>query len=211
MNKIAAVVMVAGGALLGGLTSAFILVAIQNQNVQAAPLDRERTEPHTDPPAQEERRRATARPYHATHHQPEDAGDEPDDENEKTRSSEKVVEEISEEEAILQLRERNAERFAAHERDWRDPEWAPAAEESLEQSFATVEGSHEILGIECKTTSCVVEVKWPDDPGASAGYKKLLHQPTEPNCSSSFLLEPSPDGGPSSQRLYLDCVDARAQ
>ena len=109
------------------------------------------------------------------------------------------------------LRNHYEEILRLHRQDWRDLQWAPQVEKALSEQFSTLEGSHSIIGIECKTTSCIVEIEWPTDSEAATGYADFLHKSTEPNCETSFLLEPTSGGAPSRQRLHMNCVDARAE
>lgn len=99
--------------------------------------------------------------------------------------------------------------LAAHSRDWRDAGWASAAEASLSKTYSEIPGSHKVRTVDCRTSSCVVEVEWPSFSEATAGYRSLLAAPTEPNCESKILLRPSGEEGVYSERLVLDCAGAR--
>lgn len=119
-------------------------------------------------------------------------------------------EEQDPEEAAIALEDDFQRDLGTHARDWRDPTWAPSAEASLTKTYSEVPGTHKVRGVDCKTSSCVVDVEWPSLAEARSGYRQLLVAPTEPNCETKILLHPSGEAGEYVEKLVLDCAGARA-
>lgn len=98
--------------------------------------------------------------------------------------------------------------LAAHEREPVDPAWAGAAEASLGRGLEAVAAGAglRVVGVRCKTTTCVGTVEWPTYDAATAAYGTVLHQRYEPNCTRSILLPEPPDpGAPYRAELTVDC------
>jgi hypothetical protein len=105
-----------------------------------------------------------------------------------------------------------AEDRLRHDRDGRDPAWATRAETSLQHSITSIAGEQRVIGVECKTTSCIAHLEWDSRELASKGYGKLLVGSFEPNCAAKILLhEQDSPGKPYQEDLILDCTNSRAE
>lgn len=104
-----------------------------------------------------------------------------------------------------------ADDLSNHEKDGRDPAWAPRAESTLARSIQDTLGDERIVRVDCKTTSCVAHIQWPTREAAAKEYQKLLITSFEPNCAVKILLHEQEPGGPYRERMILDCTDSRAE
>lgn len=97
-----------------------------------------------------------------------------------------------------------------HESDARDPDWATDAEGKIHASMDTTDGGHEVLKVDCRMTSCIVDLQWPSRADALQGFGSVLAAHIEPNCATKILLhEDGPGEGPFQEKLILDCTESR--
>lgn len=113
--------------------------------------------------------------------------------------------------ATRQLEQEFRNDLKRHASDARDSTWAPKAEQSLRNSFASAKGSFKLGSVECKMTSCVASVTWPNREAATKEYQSLLQTHFEPNCASKILIHPGDGADAFEEKLVLDCTNTRGQ
>jgi hypothetical protein len=192
-----------------GVASAVCLIALWGSNDVAPPEKSDRLEPNVMPSDRSERG-VLLPSIPVSVRSPRDEGEmaavnETDQKPVNSDPPDPIVE-------LARLEEDLSADLRAHARDWKDPTWAPSAESSLINAYTSVQGSHKVKGVDCRTTSCVIDLEWPSLSDAAGGYQRLLAEPTEPNCETKILLHPSNGaaGEPYSEKLVLNCVGARA-
>jgi hypothetical protein len=70
-----------------------------------------------------------------------------------------------------------------------NPVWASRAQESVRSALTDFGRSHDakVLGVDCRSRSCVADLEWRTEAGARAGYRDLLHGRYEGlNCDSEI-------------------------
>jgi hypothetical protein len=108
----------------------------------------------------------------------------------------------------------HADAIELHRGDARDPEWAHATERTLGGDLNKVGaqpvGTFELMSIDCKTTSCLANLRWRSYGEAVNGFAGALHFNYSLPCGTRILL-PEPVNPEQSYEatLIFDCEDAR--
>lgn len=120
--------------------------------------------------------------------------------------------ELSLEEQGAEHVERHEAALAEHDGEPRDPSWAPAVEASLLVDLNAVPNlGGRATRVDCRMTSCVAEIRWPDYATALASYANVLHAELRANCSRATVLpEPSQRDQAYQATFVLDCESHRA-
>jgi hypothetical protein len=95
-----------------------------------------------------------------------------------------------------------------HQQEPIDVRWSTSAVKSLEKNLTQMKGraSFELVSVSCRTSSCLVSVRWKDYATAKRDYTALLHEPYEVNCARKIILpEPPREDSPYSATLIMQC------
>jgi hypothetical protein len=100
--------------------------------------------------------------------------------------------------------------LAGHRLEPRDAGWAAERERTLTEQVAGV--AHkidvELLGIECRTRSCVAQLRWADRDAARAHLFPLLDETALLGCARRIHF-PQTGAVPYEAELYLECPRAQ--
>jgi hypothetical protein len=97
-----------------------------------------------------------------------------------------------------------------------DRNWAQGTEQLLRGDLevvarASADRHMSLVGVECKTTSCLATFEWPSFDEAKSGWRGILHSRLSANCAREILL---PDAADPSARYQatavFDCTASRA-
>ena len=104
--------------------------------------------------------------------------------------------------------QRRDEQLVAFEREAVDPVWAPAMSAEIDEalsSLAKSEGVHFRSSVECRNSTCVARLSWPDFKTARAEY--MLADTPSMKCARSLLLdEPTDAEAPFEAKLIYTCM-----
>ena len=103
-------------------------------------------------------------------------------------------------------------RLTAHREEARDPEWSRAATPRLTEDLVTIaaQGQFRLIGTDCKTTTCSVELEWSTYADAAKTYESLLVGAYRMACTTAILLpRPQDESAPYRGTLLLDCEQAQ--
>lgn len=81
----------------------------------------------------------------------------------------------------------------SHLQDGHDPRWSRDANAKIEATLQKVnsEGAHvSVEDVDCRMTSCLAKLTWPDYKTAVQEYFAVLHNPVGMNCSIEMSLPP---------------------
>jgi hypothetical protein len=123
--------------------------------------------------------------------------------------------------AMMALPEKEArkvqiERFAAalraHAEQPRDPRWARRATSALSSELAEADAAAGYRVVDCRTSSCVATLEYPDFDTARDSYANALHRKYEVNCTRTVVLgEPQSAGAPFRVDVLFDCGNERPE
>ncbi|MFY0571310.1 hypothetical protein ACN28E_46805 [Archangium lansingense] len=118
----------------------------------------------------------------------------------------------SPEEAKQRILQRQRAQLEAHQREPLDFVWAKEAHSSFAADLSSLsrEAAFRVRNIDCRTTTCVVNLEWASYEEASASYPRLLQHAYGLDCTRSIVL-PEPEGPNVSYQanLLLDCENLR--
>ncbi len=79
-----------------------------------------------------------------------------------------------------------------HEREPLDRGWAQTTGQSLSQDVQGLaqQGNFQVLGTDCRTTTCTAKVHWSSYSEATKNYEVLLHADYQANCARGIVLPP---------------------
>jgi hypothetical protein len=84
--------------------------------------------------------------------------------------------------------------LAAHEAEPRDPAWAGEAEatitSSLDSLLSTSNRTWKVDSVDCRTSTCRIDVAWPNYSSASSDFGELLSATYGLPCASEVTLPP---------------------
>lgn len=93
-----------------------------------------------------------------------------------------------------------------------DPKWAPNTAKAFEDDvLALAQDQHfQLVGTQCKSTTCSVTVQWNDYGNALTHYTSLLHHKYQTGCMREILLpEPENRERPYQATVLYNCAEAR--
>ncbi|HJL19404.1 MAG TPA: hypothetical protein RMH99_27305 [Sandaracinaceae bacterium LLY-WYZ-13_1] len=112
-------------------------------------------------------------------------------------------------EAVREVRASVARRMEDFRSESIDPEWARESTTRLRGDLReAVRGTEgELVGLECRTSTCVATVSWPTYGLAFRSYRHLLIQPYRVSCRRSMSVPPPEEerGGAYEAHMFLDC------
>jgi len=109
------------------------------------------------------------------------------------------------------VRHQNA--IAAHRQQGRDSRWARASEASLRGDLETLSAAarFEIEEVDCRSTSCISTVRWPNHSAALALWPELLHANYHLGCAREITLpEPADVSQPYHATMVFNCESPRS-
>jgi hypothetical protein len=113
-----------------------------------------------------------------------------------------------------QFHERHHEALLrSHANEPKDARWAAGVEPKLAADLAKAaeRGKFSIVGVDCRTTSCVGVMEWPSYAEAVRGYGAAMRQAYRVNCAQEILLPPPPNPQARYQAsMIFDCESWRA-
>lgn len=98
-----------------------------------------------------------------------------------------------------------ADAIREHESIPRDARWAGVAEATLSGVIQKADGEHLLRNIDCRRTTCVATLEWPNHEKAREQYVYLMQAAYEPNCGISLLVRD--DTGVAD--VHFDCDESR--
>lgn len=124
---------------------------------------------------------------------------------------------ISEEQSRMQLADIHRRLEQEHAAERVDPSWAPTAarilNEDIRRGLSTDGGSVVPVNVDCRATSCIVNVDFPDFSAATRQYSGILSSISRVNCERRVLL-PEPEDRTAAYQaryIYFNCqpIDPR--
>ncbi|PTL75742.1 hypothetical protein DAT35_52760 [Vitiosangium sp. GDMCC 1.1324] len=118
----------------------------------------------------------------------------------------------SPEEAKQRILQRQRAQLEAHQREPLDFVWAKEAHSSFAADLSSLsrEAAFRVRNIDCRTTTCVVNLEWTSYEEASTSYPRLLQHAYGLDCTRSIVLPEPEDPHVSYQaNLLLDCKNLR--
>jgi hypothetical protein len=107
--------------------------------------------------------------------------------------------------------ERHKRALAEHRGAAKDPRWAPAAETSLladVRAIADLGASNP--QVDCRTTTCAIDLEWPSYDAAVQSYSKVLQADLKVNCVREVTLpEPGDRAAAYRATVMLNCEETR--
>lgn len=100
-----------------------------------------------------------------------------------------------------------------HRQEPRDPSWAPGAERSLRHELDSLpELGATAFSVDCRMTTCTVDVEWPSYAEAVARHAKMVEHPYSLSCGREMLVPPPEDPQrPYRATAVFRCESARTQ
>ena len=107
-------------------------------------------------------------------------------------------------------------RLQKHAREeTRDSSWAGKAESAARADLARRARAlrYEVLGVDCRSTTCVARLKWPSYEAARVSYRGLWAFDRKPNCTRIIILPPKSGGAGDVIEVNIldECSEAPAQ
>ncbi len=102
----------------------------------------------------------------------------------------------------------------AHELEPRNTAWSRSASPAFEMDLnkLAAQGGFAIDHVDCRATTCAVELDWPSQAQAQAGWHGLLTYEYGVNCQRNVLLRDEPDArGRVHADLFFDCAGSQGQ
>jgi len=120
---------------------------------------------------------------------------------------------LTREERILRWKERYAERLQRVHAEPRDPSWAGPTERLFRDDFGQRAEQFEaqVVGVECKTTTCLAKVRWESYGKAKAKFMDVVHESFSTNCATTMDVgsEPPNPEAPHEALVIFECEGAR--
>lgn len=107
---------------------------------------------------------------------------------------------------------RHENAIAAHRQQSRDSRWARASEASLRGDLETLSSAarFEVEEVDCRSTSCISTVRWPNHSVALASWPDLLHANYHLGCAREITLpEPADVSQPYRATVVFNCQPPR--
>jgi hypothetical protein len=90
-----------------------------------------------------------------------------------------------------------------------NPHWARMASAAFASDFARpIEGTHfKVDAVDCRSTTCTVNLEWPSRALAVNEWRAILYQPTRANCGKQIVIpeRPAHESGPMRATMFIDC------
>lgn len=112
--------------------------------------------------------------------------------------------------AVERVRRHVAEKLEAHQAEPVDPGWGPRAQRELTGDLEEVsQGSPaQLVEVDCRTSSCVALLEWPNYHVAFDSYRYFLMQPYHVNCQRTIAVPPPRDADqPYRAHMFMNCED----
>lgn len=104
-------------------------------------------------------------------------------------------------------------RIAEHARDPIDRAWASQSAQALQidiTSMSARAGGCHVVDVDCRTSSCVATIEWPNFRAARDNYQRFTQQAFHVNCAREMtLIPPQDDSRPFQASIFFDCANAR--
>jgi hypothetical protein len=88
-------------------------------------------------------------------------------------------------------------------------QWAEMASTAFTADLARpIEGTHfKVNGVECRSTTCTVNLEWPSREQAVNEWQAVLVRPTRANCGKQIVIPERPphESGPMRATMFIDC------
>lgn len=105
-------------------------------------------------------------------------------------------------------------RVAQHGREPLSEGWARTTESVAREDFDySQDGGYKLMNVDCRSTTCVLELTWQSRALALSGWKDALHKPSRLPCAREIVIPTGAgtEGGEVSAQLILDCSTWVAQ
>jgi hypothetical protein len=100
-----------------------------------------------------------------------------------------------------------------HAAEPRDVAWAANEERDvgakLHALSATMNGAFSLQSVDCRTSSCVAQLEWPNESVAKTQLKSFLNGSSDVQCARQIAFPPTNGEGPYTASFYLDCAEVR--
>ena len=91
----------------------------------------------------------------------------------------------------------------------RDDEWAPKQESNLNEEFSKLrDGFIHLTKAECRSSLCVVQVKWDDADAGKSAYDTIVTTPLGTGCRLE-MVPPAEDA--TQAQILMDCTEVRSR
>jgi len=96
------------------------------------------------------------------------------------------------------------QRLAKHNAEARSPTWAPDAELKLREELMELgtADAFELVGVECRTTSCVARTRW-QSTNRSANHSVIAHRVVSVRCNIASF---PPDDNGDAMAFFENCT-----
>jgi hypothetical protein len=103
---------------------------------------------------------------------------------------------------------------AQHAREAVSESWARTTASIVREDFEiTGPNAYQVSGVECRSSTCVLDLTWQSRALALSGWQDALRRPSRLPCAREIVVPTSAgeDGGAASAQLLLDCSTWVAQ
>jgi hypothetical protein len=108
-----------------------------------------------------------------------------------------------------------AERVQAASSEARDPSWAREVEHAFQSDFDQGRDrmQAELIRVDCKTSKCLAQVKWPSYRVARSRFPQIMHAAYTTNCAVAVDIgeEPAKPDEPHQAAVVFECERAGAR
>jgi hypothetical protein len=92
----------------------------------------------------------------------------------------------------------------------RDPAWAARKEEDIGAKLGalaeTLGRPFSVQAVECRSSTCVAKLVWPNEGAARANLRSLLEGSADVSCAREIAFPPGEDERSYTASFYLDCA-----
>jgi hypothetical protein len=116
-------------------------------------------------------------------------------------------------ESVMAFHRKMEGEIASHRSEPRDERWATAKERTFSSQLAGVAAkitpSFSVVGVDCRTYTCVAELRWPNQEEAHASLRELLSSSVEIGCARRISLPDQPPAGDGYRAsMLIDCSNS---
>jgi hypothetical protein len=118
---------------------------------------------------------------------------------------------LTRDESRAQHEEEFDNKLADHAQDPVDSTWAPSAQTNFVADLSALasDSKFHLLGVDCRSTTCVAEVEWKNYGEAVSQFGSVLHAPYKQNCGTTILLPEPPDRAAAYRaKAMFECGEA---
>jgi hypothetical protein len=112
---------------------------------------------------------------------------------------------------VIKARDERERQFQS---EYTDSKWSDGATKSFREDLggARVHSRYNVVGVECKMTLCLANIRWNSYHEARKYWESLMHESFRINCGKEIFL-PAPENldVPYQSQLYFDCTTARSE